>query len=280
MGAITEKNNDLRVDIEGVLAKKNPELAKKLPGFLINYLKRIIHQEEINDFLVKHGDKQGVAFGAAFMEYLNITIEVKNLDKIPDGKLYSFAANHPLGGLDGIALAIALGKKYNNLKILVNDILMSIPNLSDYFLPINKHGAQARAAALKINETYHSNSQILQFPAGLVSRRQNGKIEDLEWKKTFISKTIAHQRDVVPIHVSGENSSFFYNLANIRKLLGIKSNFEMLYLPNELFKFRNKKITITFGEPISYSRFDKSKSQNEWAEYVKRIVYDLPAKEV
>lgn len=280
MSAITEKNQELRIDVEGVLNKKNPTLSKKLPRFLINYLKRIIHQDEINEFLSQHGDKQGVEFGKAFMDNLNITIEVKNLDKIPDGPLYSFAANHPLGGLDGIALAIVLGEKYENIKILVNDILMSIPNLADFFLPINKHGSQAREAARKINETYQSDCQILQFPAGLVSRKQHGKIEDLEWKKTFISKTIAHKRDVIPIHVSGENKPFFYNLANIRKLLGIKSNFEMLYLPNEMFKFRNKKITITFGEPISYCSFDKSKSQSEWAEYVKRIVYALPAKEV
>lgn len=280
MSAITEKNKELRIDVQGVLVKKNPDLAKKLPVFLINYLKNIVHQEELNDFLSKHGDKYGVEFGAAFMDYLNLTIEVKNLDKLPNGKLYSFASNHPLGGLDGIALAIVLGQKYSKIKILVNDILMSVPNLAEFFLPINKHGAQAREAAKKINETYHSDNQILQFPAGLVSRKQKGRIEDLEWKKTFITKTIAHQRDVVPIHVSGENSSFFYNMANIRKLLGIKSNFEMLYLPNEMFKFRNRKITITFGEPIRYSYFDKSKSQNEWAEYVKRIVYDLPAKEV
>lgn len=275
-----DNNQMLKIDIEKVLTSKNPALAKRLPCFLINYLKHITRQDELNDFLTHNREKQGIEFIEAFLNTLNVTLEIRNLDMLPDNKLFSFASNHPLGGLDGIALASILAKKYGNIKILVNDILMNIPNVANYFLPVNKHGMQARDAAEIINNTYTSNNQILQFPAGLVSRKQKGVIIDLEWRKTFIAKTIKYKRDIVPIHVSGKNSNFFYNLANIRKLLGIKSNFEMLYLPNEMYKFNNRKITITFGKPISYKTFDKSRTQVEWAEYVKQVAYGLKDKGV
>ncbi len=268
-------DNYLKIDVEKVIASKSKRLAKWLPRFIIRYLKRIIHQEEINDFLKENHEKQGVDFTDSALKELNITYKIEGQERLnPEGR-YLFASNHPLGGPDGIILISIFGRTFAPIKFMVNDILMHVKNVQDIFLPINKHGAQAKQAAKQIEEAYQSEATILTFPAGLVSRKQKGKIEDLEWKKSFIAKAIKHQRDIVPIHIDGRNSNFFYNLANIRKFWGLKANLEMLYLPDELFKQRDKVFTITIGEPISYKSLTTEKSHKQWAEEIKQKVYQL-----
>jgi putative hemolysin len=188
---------------------------------------------------------------------------------------YIFVSNHPLGGLDGLVFIYELSKHFRDVKFPVNDILTNIRNLSGIFLPVNKHGAQAKEAARLIEEAYASDNQILYFPAGLCSRRKRGVIKDLQWHKSFISKSIQHRRDVVPAFFSGSNSNFFYNLANIRQFLGIKANIEMLYLADEMFKQKDKEINLVFGKPIPWETFDKTKSALEWADWVKTKSYEL-----
>lgn len=275
MSKDTALNEFKPIYIEKVFAQKNPKLAKKIPSFVYNYLKRVIHQEELNYFFGKYGATKGVEFTKHVLEYLNITYEIKGLENIPKDGRFIFASNHPLGGADGIMLISYLGQKYDIL-FPVNDILLNVKSLDNIFLPINKHGKQAKLAAENLNKAFDSDKQILIFPAGLVSRKhRGGKIKDLEWKKTFISKAINSKRDIIPVHVSGKNSNFFYNLANIRNFIGIKANLEMLYLVDEFSKHRNKKFTITFGEPINYTSLTKEKSQKKWAEEIKNIVHTL-----
>ncbi len=264
-----------KIDIEKVIASKSEKLAKVLPGFIVRYLKKILHQDELNDFLSRNHKKQGIEFADSVLEELDITFEVKGFENIKTDGRYIFACNHPLGGPDGIILISIFGKQFPKIRFLVNDILMNIKNLSEVFVPINKHGGQAKEAAKIIEEAYQSESTMLTFPAGLVSRKQNGKIEDLAWKKSFIAKAKKHKRDIVPLHIDGRNSNFFYRLANLRKFLGLKSNLEMLYLPNELFKQRGKKFTVRIGKPISYQTFDSSLSYDKWAEKMKRETYNL-----
>lgn len=263
------------IDIEKVFYNKNPGLFKVLPYFIIRYLKNIIHQDELNEFLKDYGHLTGLDFISKGLEYMEIDYEVKGLGNLPGKGRFLFASNHPLGGLDGLIFIHEVGKIWPNLKFPVNDILLNIKNLDPIFLPINKHGKQDKQAVKQIEESYASDDQILYFPAGLCSRKKKGKIEDLEWKKHFITKAVKHKRDVVPVHFTGRNSNFFYNLANLRVMTGIKSNIEMLYLANEMFKQKDKKITVTFGKPISYKKFDKSLSPKEWALKVKKMVYSM-----
>ncbi|MBE9509884.1 MAG: 1-acyl-sn-glycerol-3-phosphate acyltransferase [Bacteroidetes bacterium] len=263
------------IDIEKVISDKNPRLLKLLPAFLIRYLKKIIHQDELNEFLKLYGDLPGLDFIHEGLKYMETKYKVKGLENLPKEGRYLFASNHPLGGLDGLVFIHEVGKIWPRLKFPVNDLLMNIKNLDPIFLPINKHGKQDKQAVIQIEKSYASDDQILYFPAGLCSRKKKGKIEDLEWKKHFITKAVKHKRDIVPVHFTGRNSNFFYNLANLRVLLGIKANIEMIYLADEMFKQKNKKITVRFGEPISYRMFDKTLSPQAWAVKVKKIVYSL-----
>ncbi len=264
------------IDIEDILRSKAPDKYKYIPKFVISYLKRIIHQEDINPFLIESKDKIGVDFLEASMKFLDIHIEVKGEENLPEGGLYTFVSNHPLGGQDGVALGYVLGRHYGGkVKYLVNDLLMNLRNLAPLFIPVNKTGSQNRNFPAMVEAGFKSDNHLIMFPAGLCSRKQKGIIKDLEWKKSFIVESVKTHRDVVPIHFEGRNSDFFYNLANISKLLGIKFNIAMIYLADEMFKNRHKTFTITIGKPIPWQTFDKSKTPAQWAQYVKDIVYKL-----
>ena len=264
------------IDIDKVLREKAPKYYKYIPKFVVSYLKRIVHQEELNVFLRDSKDKVGVDFLKACLEFLDANIVVKGEENLPKEGLYTFVSNHPLGGQDGVALGYILGSFYNGkVKYMVNDLLMNLQGLAPLCIPINKTGKQAKDFPRMVEAGFASNDQLIMFPAGLCSRRQNGVIRDLDWKKTFIVKSVQTHRDVVPIHFEGRNSNFFYNLANICKFLGIKVNIAMLYLADEMLKNRHKTFTVTIGKPISWQTFDKSKTPAEWAAYVKDIVYKL-----
>ncbi|MCL2650013.1 MAG: 1-acyl-sn-glycerol-3-phosphate acyltransferase [Candidatus Azobacteroides sp.] len=264
------------VNIKEILRTKAPDISKKIPGFIVKLLEWIIEQDKLNDFLQKNNGEEGVDFMKNAVEYFGITLHIEREENIPETGRFIFASNHPLGGLDGICLSAALGEKYNGkIKYLVNDILYFIKPLQKIFVPVNKHGAQAKGSVQTINEVFDSENQIITFPAGLCSRKQKGEIEDLEWKKMFIVKAIEYRRDVIPVYFEAKNSPFFYRLANIRKLLGIKFNIEMLFLPREMFKSKGKTFKIYFGRPISWQSFDSSKTPLAWAQEVKKTIYQL-----
>jgi len=270
-----EANDILQLDVEKILYSRNPALKKVVPRFIVRYLKRIVHQVELNEFLRIAGHRRDAEFIKAGLEFFNISYKVSCGENIPASGRYIFVSNHPLGGLDGLVFIYELSKYYKSLKFPVNDILMNIRNLSGIFLPVNKHGSQDREAVRSIDEAYASDSQILYYPAGLCSRKKKGVISDLQWHKSFISKSIQYKRDVVPAYFSGRNSDFFYNLSNIRTFLGIRANIEMLYLADELFKQKGKAIDLVFGKAIPWQTFDKSRSAPEWAEWVKGKSYEL-----
>lgn len=265
-----------QINIKQVLRQKAPSVARKIPGFMVDYLIRTVHQDELNEILRRYHDKDGVAFMQELIGYFDLNLELVNEENIPAEGRYIFASNHPLGGLDGICLSAIIGGRFDGkIRYLVNDLLLYLSNLRSIFVPINKHGAQGKKNAELIEKAYASDNQIITFPAGLCSRKQNGKIQDTEWKKSFIQKAVEYRRDIVPVFFEGRNSNFFYRLANMRKALGIKMNYEMIYLPDEMFKSKHKTYSIHFGKPIPWQTFDSSRKPAEWAEWVKEIVYNL-----
>lgn len=271
---VSNLNNQQLIDIERVFASKNPRLLKFIPGFVISYLKRVIHQKEINAALERFKDKMGLDFIDAILDEFGARIIVEGVENLPPHGRYIIAANHPLGGIDGMALMKVVGSVRKDILFPVNDLLLYLPNLRPLFIPINKHGRNTEN--LKIfDDTFASEVAILYFPAGLCSRKVKGKIVDLEWKKTFISKARKFKRDIIPVYMRGRNSNFFYNLANWRVRLGIKANIEMLYLVDEMFKQKDKEILIRFGKPFPHHYFDNSRKDAEWAAFMKDHVYSL-----
>ena len=267
------------IDVEQVLKSKMGAKAKWVPRPVVKWLKHIVHEDWLNQFLWDNRDLKGTPWLEACVKYVDMHVEVKGLENLPakdDGKLYTFVSNHPLGGIDGVTLGSIIGRQYDDrFRYLVNDLLMNLPGLAPLCIPINKTGSQSRNFPAMVEAGFASDNHIMMFPAGICSREQNGVIRDLAWKKTFVTKSVQTHRDVVPIHFGGQNSKFFYRLANICKRLGIKFNVAMLFLVDEMYKNRGKTFPVTIGKPIPWQTFDKSKTPAQWAQYVQDEVYKL-----
>ena len=262
---------ELAIDLEKIVRER---AGNRVPGFVIRWLKRLIHQDFVNEFLVR--GHEGVEFCVRGIEYLGVTVSVEGLDCLPDDRQFTFVSNHPLGAIDGVALGGIIGTKYEGrVKYLVNDLLMNLKGLAPICVPINKFGAQARNLPNQVNEAFEGDNQVIMFPAGICSRLIDGQIRDLPWGKAFIQKSVQTQRDVVPIHFIAQNSPRFYRIAQWCKRLGIKFNLAMLLLPDEMYRSRGRHFTVRFGQPIPWQTFDRSRRPAEWAEWVKGRVYEL-----
>ncbi len=255
-----------RVDIDEMLRTKAPGPYRFIPRFAVNYVKRIVHENDINDFLGRHGETRGLAFVEASLKRLGANVIVKGVENIPHKGGYIFASNHPLGGLDGLALINSIAKVRPDIKFFVNELLLELENLDDILVPVNINGNSTRAMLERVEKIYSSELAIPIFPAGLVSRKSGrDEIKDLRWKKSFITQAKHFQKDIVPVYIEGKNSRFFYNFAALRKRLGIKINLEMFFLVNEMFAQKDKNVTVHFGKPVSYKVFDSSKNDQKWA---------------
>lgn len=277
---MTNSNVDAPLCVEDIVRAKAGKNYKYIPRFVVSWLKRVLHQDELNRFLNgKAKGKIGQDFLDECVRYLEMDLNVVGLEHVPDnsdGRYYTIVSNHPLGGEDGVALGSILCHKYHSkIKYLVNDVLMNLEGLAPLCVPINKTGSQSRNFPKMVETAFKSDTNVLMFPAGLCSRLQHGKIRDLEWKKTFVSKSIETHRDVIPVHFSGRNSMRFYIIAKLCKVLHLKVNIAMLFLVDEMYGNVGKKFTVTFGEPIPWQTFDKSRSHAEWAQWVKAKVYEL-----
>lgn len=265
----------LQIDIEGLIRSKNAKILKWIPKFIIAYLKKVIHQEEVNDFILRNKDQKNQDFCSAVANEFELDITIDNIENIPKTGKVTIVMNHPLGGMDAMALVHKLRDYRSDIKFIVNDLLLNLDNLKGMFMGVNKHGANSIASRREVAKLFESDEMICVFPAGLVSRRKKGKIEDLEWKKTFVTMSKEAKRTIVPIHADGRLSNFFYNLANFRTFLGIKTNIEMLYLVDELYKQKKQKIHFTVGDPIDIHFFNHSKSDKQWAEWTRKLIYKL-----
>lgn len=265
----------VKIDVDNVLRTRLPKHYRYIPRFVVRWLERTICQDRLNTILEKMADKNSVDAATAALDEMGITVMASGLDELPDGR-YMFVSNHPLGGLDGLALISLLGNRYDHkIKFLVNDLLMAVTPLRGVFLPVNKYGHQSREAAAEINSSLKGDNQLITFPAGLCSRMQpDGSIADLPWQKAAVVHAVNYQRDVVPIYFDARNSRFFYRFAKWRKRLGIKFNIELIFLPKEMLKQSGSNLHFVVGQPIPWSSLDARAPRNEAAR-LRDIVYSM-----
>ncbi len=266
------------IDIKRILKDKMGSKARFVPCFLVAWLKKIIHEDEVNRFLWENRNLKGTEWLTACVQYLDMTLDIVGAENLPDkndGKLYTFVSNHPLGGQDGVSLGSIIGRHYDGkFRYLVNDLLLNLPGLKPVSIGINKTGKQSRDFPRMVEAGFNSDNHLLMFPAGLNSRRINGEIHDLPWKKTFITKSVETHRDVVPIHFSGQNSKRFYRIAKFSDRY-LPFNLAMLFLVDEMYRNVGKTFRITIGKPIPWQTFNKTKTPMEWANFVEEHVYAL-----
>lgn len=275
------------VDVEKALKEKNPKLFRVLPKSTISLIKKTVRQDHINSVIFRNKDKKGWDFLDGVIKELGVQISINGIENIPKNGGVFLAANHPMGGLDGMAFMHVVGSVRKDFKFFVNDILMQVDNLVENFIPVNVFGDNSEEYRTAFNVAYQSEEAVLIFPAGMVSRRQRKPssknipkiskhhIEDLIWKRSIVEKAFEFKKDIVPVHIKGFNSNRFYNLGYYRKNLFISANLELFLLPNELFTQRGKTIHFEIGKPIPGSHFDNMKSSSEWVQWLKEQVYAL-----
>ncbi|MBR0493275.1 MAG: 1-acyl-sn-glycerol-3-phosphate acyltransferase [Muribaculaceae bacterium] len=267
----------MRIDVDKVLRERLPKHYRYIPRFAVRWLERTICQDQLNAILLKMAGKNSVDAATAALDEMDITVRATGLEQLPEGR-YMFVSNHPLGGLDGLALISLLGNRYDkNIKFLVNDLLMAVEPLRGVFLPVNKYGSQSRAAATQIEEALNSDAQFITFPAGLCSRMQpDGTIADLPWQKAAVAHAVNYQRDIVPIYFDAHNSRFFYRFAKWRKKLGIKFNIELIFLPKEMIKQCGATLRVFIGEPIPWDSLDARAPKREAARLRELVINMAP----
>jgi 1-acyl-sn-glycerol-3-phosphate acyltransferase len=263
------------IDVYKIIEGKSAKLARRVPGFLVRYLERTIHQREINEILSAYADLEGVEFIRAALKHMGISYFSTGMDALDTKGRYIFASNHPFGGLDGLMLAVEVASRFGDVRVVVNDLLMNIDPIKGLFVPVNKHGRQNTGSVAAFNDAFESDIPIITFPAGLCSRRSKGVVCDLEWKSNFVRKAVSSERDVVPVYFDGRLSNFFYRLSNLRTRLGVKANIEMLYLPDEMFRQGGSRFEIMFGKPIPHGELLSGRNPREAAEYIKGQVYAM-----
>lgn len=265
-----------KINIERLIVEKFPN--KKFPRIVTSIIKKIIHQDDINNLFANAPGMKNLDFIDSCMEQLKFTCNVIGEEYLPsDGRNLIFASNHPQGGSEAICIAHVLGHKYaGKIKFYANQFLTILAPLNEMFLPIYKHQQQNREAINIIKEFYKTDNHLIVFPAGVTSHKSKGKVVDHDWHKSFIKASVRYQRDVVPLYFDAKNSEIFYCIENFRKKIHSKINFEVLLFANEFFKQKGKTFTLHIGKPIPWKTFNQRKAHDEWANWVKDLVFDLP----
>lgn len=267
------------IDIEKAIRSGSNRVLRSLPGFLITALRKYVCEDEINATIHRSRHLEGLPFVKDVLEGWNVEVITKGGKNIPPDGRFIFAANHPVGGVDALAIFTSLYKYYPVVVTPANQLLTYVPNLRPIVFGLDVFGKASRETAAKLDSLYASDLQIMIFPAGEVSRRKKDVISDIPWQKSFIVKAVQHHRDIIPVHISGRNSNLFYNISSIRKKLGIKMYIETLMLPREMIKQRNSAVTVTFGAPVPWQTFTAGKTPPEWAREIKKTVYSLAEKD-
>jgi putative hemolysin len=270
---MSKDRTDYLLDLNKVLG---PKLSKKLPGFVKRFIARRLHVKEINDCVMHAEHYAGVGFFDESLKYVGITYRVRGEENIDLSKKYIYVCNHPLGGPEALIIGSIFRKIYGDgFTVHSNQILYNLKPLQEFFVPVSVGGKQGRDIAEKVASMFESGRQVLVFPAGLCARTFKGVVTEMPWKKMFVAQARKYQRDVVPVHISGHNSKWYFFLSWLSRTLKLKFNLGMIFLVDELFKQRGNEFVITFGKPIEYDRFDKTKTDLQWADEVKNIVKNL-----
>ncbi len=263
------------IDLIKIVKEEHPALYKKLPRFVFKLIELIIRQRAMNEIINKYLEHDGVAFTDRMVEELNLKLDIEGIENLPENGRCFFVANHLYGILDGMILANIVGNKYGRFMSITNDAFNLIPQIEEMVTSVNVYGRSAKKHIVELDKIYKSDVPINHFPAGEVSRKYNGKVEDKEWHKSFISKAISEKRNVVPIFFHGGNSKLFYSVHSLRRKFKIDANIELILLPREMFKKKNKTIKVTIGKPISYKLLSSNLSHSDMAKLVKKHLYSL-----
>jgi len=261
------------IDTAEIIRSRNPALHRLLPGWVLRYIRRILHEDDLNEFMRAHrGDPPDVFVDAA-LQRLGIAARVISPElSLPERCI--FVANHPLGGADGLMLMQQLHGMGIEFRAFSNDLLINLTPLQAWMIRVNSYGRQSRNFVKEVEEAAGGHLSLIIYPSGFVSRPWGDGIRDLPWKKTFIQLAVRLRMDVVPVSISGTTSRRFLRLARWRKRLGIRANLEMFLLADEMFRLNGRAYTIYFHPPIPWQTFADGQPPLDWARRIENQLYE------
>jgi putative hemolysin len=239
-----------------VLTHKYPAFSDKPAPFrrsAIFCLRRLVHENEINEFLVENHGATGFEFVDNVLDYFNFSYSLSHNDRmnIPSSGRVVIVANHPLGALDGLALLKLIGEVRRDVRIIANDVLSNVAQLNSLFLPVDNLGKSTRKKEIeRITTSLQNEEAIIVFPAGEVSRAGMTGIKDGKWNSGFLRFARKANAPILPVYLGGKNSSLFYGMSYINKSLS------SLLLAREMFNKKSMTIPIRIGQAIPYSHID------------------------
>lgn len=243
------------IDLDALLshyfqAEDNKD-GKPLLKAAASFLKKLLHQDEINRFMEQHRHLEGLEFNDAVLEHFNFTFQVSSKDRsrIPDQGRILIVANHPLGSLDGLALLKLVSEIRIDIKIVATTLLNCIDPLRGLFLSGDSFSTTAASTDdldKQIIAALEGEYAVIMFPTGEVSRIGPTGIRDGKWKPSFLSFAEKTKSPILPVYIGGKNSSLFYGLSSIYKPLGT------MMLINEMFNHKDHEIVFRIGKPIPW----------------------------
>lgn len=262
----------MQIDIKNLIGKyTNTKYPIWFISFIALLLDKILRIKEINSFLAKNSDKYNIDFIDEVFDYLNFSFTILNRDfaRIPSEGRLIVVANHPLGGMDGLAILKLINSVRKDVKIVANSTLSVIENIKDLIIPFTLDSKIPQKESIQMIANALQNEEcVIFFPAGEVSRLKYWTIKDKKWNKGPVYFAKKYNVPILPIHIKGKNSILFY-------LIGIFSKFlSMLMLPRELFYQKNKLIHFTVGNYIpakNLGNFDNSLTSNLLRKHVYKI---------
>lgn len=265
----------VKISIDDMMRRRWPRAAACMPRPVVRALERRLCIDRLNDYIVHHAGLPTAEFLHGFLDSLQVSYTVEGMGRLSSSGRYIIASNHPFGGLDGVILAATMIDRFGDVGVVVNDLLSEIRPLADIWIPVNTRGAQRSGNVVRFDEVMRSDKPVITFPAGLCSRRIDGRVRDTEWHPSFVKRAIMHGRDIVPVYVDGKLSNGFYRMASLRRRLGIGFNIEMLRLPSEMYAQQGQHIAIRIGKPLACRDIRLAESTHDVCRKVRAKVYEM-----
>ena len=234
-------------------------------------------------------DKAGVPYGAPFakgiLDDIGVDFSIGNADRLrnlPEGP-FIVIANHVYGHIDGICLLDIFGQERPETKVMVNEMLTWIPGLAPNFIAVNPTvGVRKSASATSINGVKSALLQIREggplclFPSGAVADlkpKEHWTVRERDWQDAAVRLIQKARVPVVPVRFLDRNSGFYYALG----LIDYRVRFARLF--HEMFNKRGTHPRLNIGETISVEEQEKHTDLQDFKDFLRRSVDDMPLPE-
>lgn len=224
---------------------------------------------------------EGIEAAHEAIDYIGCDYKLGNaerLDQLPEGAFITIS-NHPYGGIDGVILLDMIGRKREDIKVMVNKILGRVEPLRPNFITVTPTETEKKSADSTTLRGIRSSLEHLRkghplslFPAGAVSNLTlpSGKIVDRQWQESILRLIQKANVPIVPIHFEGRNSLFYYSLGLIDWRI------RLLRLPREVLNKGKGRHKVNIGATIWPEEQRRATNMKEFAQLLRGAVYDMP----